>query len=606
MCGIFGYAGSEPCLHVITAGLRKLEYRGYDSAGVMVYDDSIQVAKTAGKVADLVAHAHDLSPRATLGMGHTRWASHGKPSTANAHPHCTAEVAIVHNGIIENHAELRAALHAADIDFHSETDTEVVLHLVAHALRERPEPLSAFSHAMRQLKGLYGLAVFFACDPYRIYLSRKGLPLAIAASENAHLFSSDPLALAEHSDAFMFPADAEIVVLARERIAVYDYEGTPQPLPAVQHLQVPRQKIDKGSYRHFMLKEIHEQGLVLGNIIHRLFDFVALRPRTEMLALSHLAMPRVKRIKIVGCGTSYHAAMLAAVFAEEQLRIESVAEVAHELRYRRALLDAQTLVVALSQSGETADTLSCIAHARRHGCQTLAICNSPHSTLARTCDALIELNCGPEIGVASTKAFTATVLIWYLFVLAVRSTRGQPPTKDVYNLRKLPLLIDYVLNGAAQIASLARQYCEARNFIYIGRGPSFPLALEAALKLKEISYLHAEGYAGGELKHGPIALIDHNMPVLVVAPRDEYFPRIVSNAGEIKAREGQIIVLGNPKHDELRALADNIVPCPDIDHPLLQAIVGAVPLQLFAYYLALEKGTDIDQPRHLAKSVTVE
>ena len=606
MCGIFGYAGSEPCLHIITAGLRKLEYRGYDSAGVMVYDDAIQVAKTIGKVADLLPRTTELSQRATIGMGHTRWASHGKPTVTNAHPHHTSEVAIVHNGIIENYAELRATLTNYNIDFQSDTDTEVVLHLVNHILQQLPDPLAAFSAVMRQLRGLYGLAMFFARDPQRIYLSRKGLPLAIAAGKDAYLFSSDPLALAKHSSDFMFPADADIVVLERERISIYDYDGTQKPLPVTQHLQVPTQKIDKGSYRHFMLKEIHEQEIVLANSIHRLFDFDQLRPRTEMLALSKIDMQQVKRIKIIGCGTSYHAAMLAAVFTEEQLHIESIAEVAHELRYRRAMLDAQTLVVAMSQSGETADTLSCIEHARSRGCQTLAICNNPHSTLARTCDALIELNCGPEIGVASTKAFTATVLIWYLFVLAVRSARAQPPTRAVYNLRKLPLLIDYVLNSAPQIETIAHQYRKARNFIYIGRGPSFPIALESALKLKEISYIHAEGYAGGELKHGPIALIDRDMPVLVVAPRDEYFPRIVANAGEVKAREGQIIVLGNPKNQELRALGDSIIPCPDIDHPLLQAIVCAVPLQLFAYYLALEKGTDIDQPRHLAKSVTVE
>jgi len=606
MCGIFGYAGSEPCLHIITAGLRKLEYRGYDSAGVMVFDDTIQVAKGTGKVSDLLPRTRELSSHATLGMGHTRWASHGKSTAANAHPHHTPAVAIVHNGIIENHAELRATLTDPHIDFQSETDTEVVLQLVAHALRQQPDPLAAFSAVMPRLKGLYGLAMFFACDPHRIYLSRKGLPLAIAAGKDAHLFSSDPLALAEHSSSFMFPNDAEIVVLARERITVYDYDGQQKPLPTPQHLQVPTTKIAKGSYPHFMLKEIHEQGLVLGNSIHRLFDFAQLRPRAEMLALPKIDMQQIKRIKIVGCGTSYHAAMLAAVFAEEQLHIESSAEVAHELRYRRARLDNQTLVVALSQSGETADTLSCIAHARSRGCPTLALCNNPHSTLARTCDALIELNCGPEIGVASTKAFTATVLTWYLFVLAVRNTRAQPPTEDVYKLRKLPLLIDYILNSAAQIEAIAYRYREARNFIYIGRGPSFPIALESALKLKEISYIHAEGYAGGELKHGPIALIDRDMPVLVVAPQDEYFPRIVANAGEVNAREGQVIVLGNPKNPTLRALGDSIIPCPDIDQPLLQAIVCAVPLQLFAYYLAREKGTDIDQPRHLAKSVTVE
>ncbi len=606
MCGIFGYAGNEPCLHIITAGLRKLEYRGYDSAGVMVYDDAVQVAKNTGKVDDLLPHTHDLSARATIGMGHTRWASHGKATAANAHPHWTPAAAIVHNGIIENHAELRATLSDDNIAFQSETDTEVVLHLVVQALQSQPDPLIAFSSVMRQLKGLYGLAMFFACDPHRIYISRKGLPLAIAAGKDAHLFSSDPLALAEHSSDFMFPADATIVVLERQRLALYDYDGEQLPLPVAQHLQVPTQKIDKGSYRHFMLKEIHEQGLVLANNIHRLFDFAQLRPRAEMLALQKIDMQRVKRIKIVGCGTSYHAALLAAVFAEEQLHIESLAEVAHELRYRRALLNDQTLIVALSQSGETADTLSCIEHARSRGCQTLAICNSPHSTLARTCDALIELNCGPEIGVASTKAFTTTVLIWYLFVLAVRSAHARPLTKDAHNLRKLPLLIDYVLNSTAQIESVARQYRQARNFIYIGRGPSFPIALESALKLKEISYIHAEGYAGGELKHGPIALIDHDMPVLVVAPQDDYFLRIVANAGEVKARDGAVILLGNPKNRELRALSDTIIPCPDINQPLLQAIVCAVPLQLFAYYLALEKGTDIDQPRHLAKSVTVE
>ena len=606
MCGIFGYAGSESCLHIITTGLRKLEYRGYDSAGVMVYDKKIQVAKTIGKVAELLPRTVELSERATIGMGHTRWASHGKPTAANAHPHHIPTVAIVHNGIIENHAELRTTLNTSEVEFKSETDTEVVLHLVAQALQQQPDPLVAFSSVMQRLKGLYGLAMFFACDPQRIYLSRKGLPLAIAAGKDAHLFSSDPLALAGHSNEFMFPSDADIVVLERKQVAIYDYEGQVRPAPTIQRLQVSSHKIDKGGYRHFMLKEIHEQSHVLANTVHRLFNFNALRPRDELLALAKIDIAKVRRIKIIGCGTSHHAAMLAAVFAEEQLHIESIAEVAHELRYRRAMLDEQTLIVALSQSGETADTLSCVEHARKRGCQTLAICNNLHSTLSRTCDALITLDCGPEIGVASTKAFTTMVLVWYLFVLAVRSRRALPPPQEIYQLRKLPLLIDYVLNGAAQIESIARRYRKARNFIYIGRGPSFPIALESALKLKEISYIHAEGYAGGELKHGPIALIDQDMPVLVVAPQDEYFPRIVSNAGEVKAREGRIIVLGNPKNPELRNLGDHIIPCPDIAQPLLQAIVCAVPLQLFAYYLALEKGTDIDQPRHLAKSVTVE
>lgn len=605
MCGIFGYAGSEPCLHVITAGLQKLEYRGYDSAGVMVYDGEIQVAKTAGKVADLLPRTTTLSTNAQIGMGHTRWASHGKPTTTNAHPHHTTEVAIVHNGIIENHDELRATLPVTNTTFKSETDTEVVLHLVAQALQEY-EPQVAFSHVMRRLKGLYSIAVFCKNDPHRIYLSRKGLPLAIALGKHANLFSSDPLALATHSCDFLFPSDAEIVVLARDRVAICDYDGNEQPLPNVQRLQLSTQAVEKGGYQHFMLKEIHEQSIVLANAVQRLFDFSQLRPRTALLALPKLDMPRIKRIKIIGCGTSYHAAMLAAAFTEEQLQIETVAEVAHELRYRRAMLDTHTLVVAMSQSGETADTLSCIEHARQRGCQTLALCNNQHSTLSRTCDALITLECGPEVSVASTKAFTSMVLVWYLFVLAVRSRGERPPTTEIYNLRKLPLLIDYVLNNTTQIKSIAQHFRNTHNFIYIGRGPSFPIALESALKLKEISYIHAEGYAGGELKHGPIALIDREMPVLVIAPQDEYFPRIVSNAGEVKAREGQIITIGNPKNAQLHALSDHLIPCPDIDHPLLQAIICAVPLQLFAYYLALEKGTDIDQPRHLAKSVTVE
>ena len=606
MCGIFGYVGTEPCLDIITQGLKRLEYRGYDSSGAMVYDRGIQVAKAMGKVSDLLPKARDLSSAATVGMGHTRWASHGSPTEANAHPHYTPALAIVHNGIIENHAELRASFADEEVEFKSETDSEVVLHLVAHTLRDEPEPLAAFSSVMRRIEGLYGIAMFFRDDPQRIYLSRKGASLAIASGNSANLFSSDPAALANHSEHFIFLGDDEIAVLEKDKVSIYDYHAQTKPLPQQHRLQLAPSSVEKSGYQHFMLKEIHEQGNALANTIHRLFDFASLRPREDLLGIDRLDIDRIERIKVTGCGTSHHAGLLSPYFVEEYLQIEATVEVSHELRYRKALIDEKTLMIAMSQSGETADTLSCIEHAKKFSCQTLAICNNVHSSLSRLCDAMIYLECGPEIGVASTKAFTSMVLTYYMFILSIRNRKNKPPSAEIYNIRKLPILIDYVLGMATQIEQIAKQYRDAWHFIYLGRGPSYPIAMESALKLKEISYIHAEGYAGGELKHGPIALIDKDLPVLVIAPADNYFAKTISNAKEVKARGGQIIGLGDPNNKELQSVCAHIIPCPYLDHPILQAIVSAVSLQLFAYYLAVEKGTDIDQPRHLAKSVTVE
>lgn len=607
MCGIFGYVGNEPCLTLLGDGLGKLEYRGYDSTGIMVYDQTIQVAKTKGRVSDLLPTTDHLSTKATIGLGHTRWASHGKATLANAHPHYTDQAAIVHNGIIENHSMLRAELDEAKVSFKSETDTEVVLHAVEQSLARFDEPLEAFANIVRRIEGLYAIAIFLRATPDRLYLCKKGASLVIAEGADGYLFSSDPVALAGHCQDFIFLGDQQIAELSIGTMHLYDYQlHRLEDEPRRHKLQLSVENIDKGDYQHFMLKEIHQQGSVLANTIHRLFDFDSVRPRADLLGFERLDLDRVQRIKVTGCGTSHHAGMLSPYFVEQYLQTEASVEVAHELRYRPALLDDRTLLIALSQSGETADTLSCVEHAKKFSCQTLAICNNPHSSLTRLCDAMVHLDCGMEVGVASTKAFTSMLLTYYMFVLSIRHQRNHPPSSEIYNLRKLPLLVDYVLNSTECIEQIAQRYYQADHFIFIGRGPSYPIALEAALKLKETSYIHAEGYAGGELKHGPLALIDSNLPVLVIAPADNYLAKTLSNAKEIKARDGQIIILGNSSDRELQKISDEIIPCPYVNHPILQAIVSTIPLQLFAYYMATARGTDIDQPRHLAKSVTVE
>ena len=604
MCGIFGYIGESPCLDIVTEGLRKLEYRGYDSVGVMVYDDAIQVAKIIGTVADLLPSTQKLSKSATVGIGHTRWASHGKPTTANAHPHFTPNIAMVHNGIIDNYEQLRSTLK--DVEFKSETDTEVVLHLLDRELQNDVEPFFAFRKVCQQLKGMYALAIFCKKDPDKLFLIRNGLSLAVAVSSQAKLFSSDPIALGEHSNEFMFLNNNEIAVMSEKELALYDLQGNSCQQPPVHQLQISSEEDGKGGYDHYMLKEINQQGHVLANTVHRLFDFVNYCPRHDLLGVDRIDIERVKRIKVVGCGTSYHASMLAPYFVDSYLQVEAQPEVAHELRYRQSLLDEHTLMIALSQSGETADTITCIEHAKKHACQTLVICNNPYSTLCKLCDVTIDLKCGREVSVASTKTFTATVLTFFLLITAFRQRKGYSLPPEIYNLRKLPLLVDYVLANINQVEEVAKCYQNAEHFLFLGRGTSYPVAMEAALKLKEVSYLHAAGYAGGELKHGTLALVDKSIPSLIIAPQDEYLAKTVSCAREVKAREGQVIILGAVDNPILRSVSDHLIPCPTINQPILQAIVSTVSLQLFAYFIALARGTNIDQPRHLAKSVTVE
>ncbi|MDE3269389.1 MAG: glutamine--fructose-6-phosphate transaminase (isomerizing) [Pseudomonadota bacterium] len=606
MCGIFGYVGNSPCLEIIDNGLHKLEYRGYDSAGIMVFDREIQVAKTIGTVADL--DSSSLSKQATVGIGHTRWASHGRPTLANAHPHVNADIAIVHNGIIDNHMQLRRELEG--VEFKSDTDTEVVLHLLGRAIQTGLSPFAAFRKVCSRLEGMFALAVFFRTDAERLFLVRHGLSLALGEAKDATLFASDPVAFSSYSDSFRYLEDNHVAVLSGQGAQFYTLDGDLAEAPAAVKLRTTTASDDKGSYAHYMLKEIHQQGHILANTVYRLFDFSNLCPRYDLLGVDRLDCQRIKRIKVVGCGTSYHTALLTPYFVEDYLQIEASAEVAHELRYRKALLDEHTLMIAISQSGETADTITCVQHAKDRGCQTLVICNSSYSTLANMCDVFIDLQCGREVSVASTKTFTASVLVYYLLIAALRHRLGFEMPSELHNLRKLPLLIDYILANAEanddQLTQVAKHYRTATNFLFLGRGPSYPVALEAALKLKEISYVHAEGGAGGELKHGTLALIDKHLPVLVLIPDDSYFSKSINCAGEVKAREGQVIALGSAQSHEIAAVSDYIIPCPTINHPILQTIVAAVSLQLFAYHIAVAKGRNIDQPRHLAKSVTVE
>ena len=607
MCGIIGAITTDPVCPVLLEGLRRLEYRGYDSAGVAtVVNGGIERRRAEGKLANLEALLGAEPLPGAIGIGHTRWATHGAPTERNAHPHATEDVAVVHNGIIENFRELREELTAAGRAFVTETDSEVIAHLISDNLERGMAPLAATQAALARLDGAFALGVVFAGEHDLLIGARRGSPLCIGWGEGEMYLGSDALALAPLSERISYLEEGDCAALARSGAVVHDGEGSPVERP-VRATALSGALIGKGNHRHYMAKEIHEQPSVIGETLNAFLDPVDRAIRLPELPFELGAVPR---ITLLACGTSYYAALVAKYWFERIARVPVEVDIASEFRYRAAPMAKGGLTLVISQSGETADTLAALRFARSRGQHTAAIVNVPESSIARESDVVLGLHAGPEVGVASTKAFTCQLVTLACAVIATARARGAIDGGEEAVLSsaiaEVPARAAEVLNHDEALQMLAHELVEARDVLYIGRGPSYPIALEGALKLKEISYLHAEGFAAGELKHGPIALIDEGVPVIVIAPSDDLFEKTASNMEEVIARGGRVIFLSDAKGiAALGQMARASIELPAV-HPFVAPILYAIPVQLLAYHTAVLRGTDVDQPRNLAKSVTVE
>jgi glucosamine--fructose-6-phosphate aminotransferase (isomerizing) len=608
MCGIIGYIGPRQATPLLIEGLRRMEYRGYDSAGVALWDgEAIEVRRAAGKIAKLDAAIAADPVDGMVGIGHTRWATHGAPNERNAHPHLSADgsVAVVHNGIIENASVLRGALQDLGYVFRSDTDTEVIAHLVQELFDGSLE--EAVIHALRKIEGTYGIAVISSRDPAKIVAARKGSPLLIGVGNGENFLASDASAILAHTRQVVYLDDGDVAVIERDSYRVIDLNAMPLPRD-VDRIDWDLAEIERGGYAHFMLKEIFEQPQSVENTMRGRLMLEDGTAKLGGLNLSHEDLLRIDNIIITACGTSWHSALIGELLIEELARIPVEVEYASEFRYRNPIVTERTLCIVMSQSGETADTLAAMREAKRRGARTLGLVNVVGSTIAREDDGGVYLHAGPEIGVASTKAFTSQVVALALFTLKLARKRDLSVVRGreiAQALHALPAQIQEVLDRAPAVEAIAERFKDATNFLYLGRGFNFPAALEGALKLKEISYIHAEGYPAAEMKHGPIALIDEHMPVVFIAPHDAVFDKIVSNIQEVKARSGTTIVITSRDEPALRGLIDHEIRIPEtLD--MLMPILASVPLQLLAYYIAVKRGAHVDQPRNLAKSVTVE
>src|SRR4051812_33773411 len=607
MCGIVGILGRSPVAELLVDSLKRLEYRGYDSAGVATLEGDHLVRRRAeGKLKNLEKRLNAEPLAGHTGIGHTRWATHGKPTESNAHPHATENVAVVHNGIIENFRDLRIMLEKQGAKFSSETDTEVVAHLVNSYLLKGDTPQEAVKKSLPQLRGAFALAFVFAGHNDLMIGARKGSPLAVGHGEGEMYLGSDAIALAPFTDTISYLEDGDWVVLSREVSVIYD-ENNVVAKRDVLKSGASSFLVDKANYRHFMAKEIHEQPEVVGHTLARYVDMASERVLLPKLPFD---FKDIQRISIVACGTASYAGYVAKYWFERLGRVPVEIDVASEFRYREAPLRKGDLAVFISQSGETADTLAALRYAKASGVHTLSVVNVPTSTIARESETVLQTLAGPEIGVASTKAFTCQLMVLAALAVAAGKARGELSDEDemklVHGLVEIPRLMAAALTSEPQIEKLARDISKSKDVLYLGRGTSYPLALEGALKLKEISYIHAEGYAAGELKHGPIALIDENMPVVVIAPFDRVFEKTVSNMQEVAARGGNIILMTDAK-GAAEATIESLVTIilPDMA-ATFTPMVYAIPVQLLAYHTAVVMGTDVDQPRNLAKSVTVE
>ena len=608
MCGIVGILGRGPVAEQLVDSLKRLEYRGYDSAGIATLEgDHIERRRAEGKLKNLETRLGAEPLAGHTGIGHTRWATHGKPTENNAHPHSTDRVAVVHNGIIENFRELRAELQKSGAVFQTETDTEIILHLVDSYVGKGVKPIAAVKASLSQLRGAFALGFIFAGDDDLMIGARNGPPLAIGYGNGEMYLGSDAIALAPFTDTISYLEDGDWVVLTRETAVIYDKNNAIVHRDVIKHTATAS-LVDKANYRHFMAKEIHEQPEVVGHTMARYVDMA-----TERVALP-VKLPfdfkDIQRISITACGTASYAGYIAKYWFERLSRLPVELDVASEFRYREAPLRKGDLAIFISQSGETADTLAALRYAKAQGVHTLSVVNVPTSTIARESETVLPTLAGPEIGVASTKAFTCQLMVLAAIAVAAGKARRElsdaEEAKLVHGLVEIPRLMAAALATEPQIEKLARDIAKSKDVLYLGRGTSYPLALEGALKLKEISYIHAEGYAAGELKHGPIALIDENMPVVVIAPFDRVFEKTVSNMQEVAARGGKIILMTDAK-GAAEATIESLVTIvlPDMA-AAFTPMVYAIPVQLLAYHTAVVMGTDVDQPRNLAKSVTVE
>ncbi len=620
MCGIVGYIGYRNVSNFLLEGLHRLEYRGYDSAGIAVANGAdITIRKKAGRVQELSSLVDECPVEGTVGVGHTRWATHGEPSDANSHPHSggNGEIVLVHNGVIENYSALRSQLQQLGYTFQSETDSEVVAHLLAHSLFEQVklgcEPsetdtcLKAVEVALKKLKGAYGIAVLFRDCPGVLIAARNGSPLVLGIGDGEYFIASDASPLVGYTDEVVYLADHEIAILTETGMDLLHRDSGRQT-PSIQVLDQVSTDIELGDFEHFMLKEIHEQPTTIENAMRGRLDFDAATAIFGGLNMTLQQLRTVDRIVLTACGTSWHAALVGEYLIEEFARIPVEVEYASELRYRNPPMSDRTMVFAITQSGETADTLAALRECKRKGHSTLALCNVVGSTIAREADGGVYLHAGPEIGVASTKAFTSQVTVLTLLALyfgRMRHMSYQAGSSIIRKLKEIPEKVEQTLNCDAAVKEIAQKYYGMNNFLYLGRLHNFPVALEGALKLKEISYVHAEGYPAAEMKHGPLALIDEQTPSLFVVPKCGIYPKVISNLEEVKARGGPVIAIACEGDDRVAELADDVIYVPDVDE-CLQPLVTSVPLQLLAYHIALLRNCNVDRPRNLAKSVTVE
>ena len=634
MCGIVGYLGKGQAYPALIKGLKRLEYRGYDSAGVALIseDGSLNVYKAKGKVADLEAYCADKDVSGSVGIAHTRWATHGEPSSVNAHPHYSSSknLAIIHNGIIENYAAIKKNLIAKGVEFKSDTDTEVLVQLIEYIqVTKKLDLLTAVQVALRQVIGAYAIALLDKNEPNQIIAARKQSPLVVGIGKEGEFYlGSDATPIIEYTDKVVYLEDGNIAIMRLgEELQVTNIQNV-KLNPEIQTVDMDLGQIEKGGFPHFMLKEIFEQPECLrncmrGRVVNRTVetrvmtdgDEATTKKETEMgVVLSSITDHRqqllnAKRFIIVACGTSWHAGLIGKQMIENYCRVPVEVEYASEFRYRNPVVTSDDVVIAISQSGETADTLAAIKLAKEKGAFIYGICNSIGSSIARETDTGTYIHVGPEIGVASTKAFTGQVTVLTLLALAIGNEKGTISADEYQNITEqlwnIPEKMKEVLKLNNKIADLSRTFTYARNFIYLGRGFQYPVALEGALKLKEISYIHAEGYPAAEMKHGPIALIDENMPIVIIAPKVGHYDKIVSNVQEIKARKGKVIAIVNKGDSQVSAMADYIIEIPETSE-CFSPILASIPLQLLSYYIAVARGANVDQPRNLAKSVTVE
>jgi len=613
MCGIVAYIGKKQAYPIVVKGLKRLEYRGYDSAGVALLNGDMRIYKKKGKVSDLEAHIGNGDVSGSIGMGHTRWATHGEPNDKNSHPHLSnsGDLAIIHNGIIENYATLKEGLKKRGHSFTSDTDTEVLAHLIEDVMENTGLPLAdAVRSSLKQVVGAYAIVIVSKNHPEHVIAARKGSPLVVGLGKERgeFIFASDATPIVEYTNKVIYLKDGEIAIVDSQELTIKSIENVVQ-VPYVQELELNLEQLEKGGYPHFMLKEIYEQPKSIFDSYRGRFD--AKTGEIIMRSMEEYAdrLKEIKRLILIGCGTSWHAGLVGEYLFEDLARVPVEVEYASEFRYRNPVIYGDDLIIAVSQSGETADSLAAMELAKRKGASVFGVCNVVGSSIPRLSDAGAYTHAGPEIGVASTKAFTAQVTVLALMAVGMAKLRGTMTVKEITEFMKeleaIPAKVEKALLLNDSIVELSEKYKDAKNFLYLGRGYNFPVALEGALKLKEISYIHAEGYPAAEMKHGPIALIDEEMPVVVIATASEHYEKVVSNIQEVKARKGKVIAVVTEGNRDLDSLVDHIIEVPETIEAL-SPLLNTIPLQLLSYHIAVMRGCNVDQPRNLAKSVTVE